>query len=33
TGVFGSLLFGLLTLLINLYFQIKAGRRRTARGE
>ncbi|RGD10309.1 hypothetical protein DW197_22330 [Enterobacter sp. AM17-18] len=32
-GVIGSLLFGLLTFLTNLYFQIKADRRRAARGE
>lgn len=32
-GVIGSLLFGLLTFLTNLYFQIKADRRKAARGE
>ncbi|HCQ7772903.1 class II holin family protein [Enterobacter kobei] len=32
-GVIGSLLFGFLTFLTNLYFQIKADRRKAARGE
>jgi len=32
-GVIGSLLFGLLTFFTNLYFQIKADHRKTARGE
>ncbi|CAH3739043.1 hypothetical protein AI2668V1_2731 [Citrobacter freundii] len=32
-GVIGSLLFGLLTYLTNLYFKIKEDRRRAARGE
>ncbi len=32
-GVLGSLLFGLLTYLTNLYFKIKEDRRKAARGE
>ena len=32
-GVLGSLMFGLLTWLTSLYFQIKADRRKAARGE
>ncbi|ENR5959215.1 class II holin family protein, partial [Enterobacter hormaechei] len=32
-GVMGSLMFGLLTFLTNLYFKIKEDRRKTARGE
>ncbi|HHZ9865408.1 TPA: class II holin family protein [Escherichia coli] len=32
-GVLGSLLFGLLTYLTNLYFRIKEDRRKAARGE
>jgi lipid-A-disaccharide synthase-like uncharacterized protein len=32
-GVIGNLLFGLLTFVTNLYFQIKADRRKAARGE
>ncbi|HBQ0446951.1 MULTISPECIES: class II holin family protein [Klebsiella pneumoniae complex] len=32
-GVIGSLIFGLLTYLTNLYFKIKEDRRKTARGE
>ncbi|EKS1132234.1 class II holin family protein [Escherichia coli] len=32
-GVLGSLLFGLLTYLTNLYFRIKEDRRKSARGE
>ncbi|NYY58250.1 holin [Escherichia coli] len=32
-GVLGSLLFGLLTYLTNLYFKIKEDKRKVARGE
>lgn len=32
-GVLGSLVFGLLTYLTNLYFKIKEDRRKAARGE
>ncbi|EFF0654932.1 holin [Escherichia coli] len=32
-GVLGSLLFGLLTYLTNLYFKIREDRRKAARGE
>ncbi|EHW27574.1 lysis S family protein [Escherichia coli DEC8D] len=32
-GVLGSLLFGLLTYLTNLYFKIKEDKRKAARGE
>ncbi|WP_144136150.1 class II holin family protein [Kosakonia radicincitans] len=32
-GVLGSLLFGLLTYLTNLYFKIKEDRRKAARGQ
>ncbi|EJU1045023.1 class II holin family protein [Escherichia coli] len=32
-GVLGSLLFGLLTYLTNLYFKIREDRRKVARGE
>lgn len=32
-GVLGSLIFGLLTYLTNLYFKIKEDRRKAARGE
>ncbi len=32
-GVVGSLLFGLLTFLTNLYFKVKEDRRNEARGE
>ena len=32
-GVIGSLLFGFLTFLTNLYFKVKDDRRREARGE
>ncbi|ABP60921.1 MULTISPECIES: class II holin family protein [Enterobacteriaceae] len=32
-GVIGSLVFGLLTYLTNLYFKIKEDRRKAARGE
>ena len=32
-GVMGSLMFGLLTFLANLYFKIKEDRRKAARGE
>ncbi|EEQ2762373.1 class II holin family protein, partial [Escherichia coli] len=32
-GVLGSLLFGLLTYLTNLYFKIKEDRRKAARGD
>ncbi|EEX9039752.1 TPA: class II holin family protein [Escherichia coli] len=32
-GVLGSLFFGLLTYLTNLYFKIKEDRRKAARGE
>lgn len=32
-GVLGSLLFGLLTFLANLYFKVREERRKVARGE
>ncbi|UMB79103.1 class II holin family protein [Dickeya fangzhongdai] len=32
-GVLGSLLFGLLTFLVNLYFKIREDRRKAAQGE
>ncbi|MCW2477736.1 MULTISPECIES: class II holin family protein [Enterobacterales] len=32
-GVLGSLVFGLLTFLVNLHFKIKEDRRKEARGE
>lgn len=32
-GVIGSLFFGLLTFLTNLYFKVKEDRRKAARGE
>ncbi|EFG9381473.1 holin, partial [Escherichia coli] len=32
-GVLGSLLFGLLTYLTNLYFKIREDRRKTAQGD
>lgn len=32
-GVLGSLLFGLLTFLTNLYFKVKEDRRKASRGE